>query len=238
MSSSRLPGKVLIDLAGKPVLWHIVNRLKKSEFIEKIVVATSNDDSDKAIVSWCQSNLVDFFVGELEDVLDRYYKTSVKFDADPIVRITGDCPLVDPEIVDEVILNFLKGGYDAYSLGGEFPDGLDCQIFSFNAIEIAWERATLKSEREHVGPFIEKNKEKIFKVSHLKKFNGLGHHRWTLDEEKDLIFLTEIFSKLSKNGDFFNTNDVLDFLNKNKHLMDINSKIVRNEGYLKSLEMD
>lgn len=237
MSSTRLPGKVLMPLAGKPVLEHVVSRIRACKTITKVVVATSIDHADDAIQAWCEKEEVSHYRGSLEDVLDRYYQTAKIHKADAVVRITADCPAVDPTIVDEVVKDFLAGGYDYYGLSGEFPDGLDCTVFSFAALECAWREAKLKSEREHVGPYIENHRE-LFKTGGLKKFAGLSHHRWTLDEPRDYKFLQAIFSRLYRAGAPFLAPEVLALLDKEPELMTINGNIVRNEGYLKSLAED
>lgn len=238
MSSSRLPNKVLLPLAGKPVLGHVVERLQHCERLNKIVVATSTDFSDDAITKWCLRNNINYYRGSLLDVLDRYYQAAFIYQADVVVRITADCPMIDPIIVDEVIEGFLAGDYDAYSLSGDFPDGLDCQVFRFDAIAKAWKGATLPSEREHVGPYIEKTHPELFRLGGLEKFTGLAHHRWTLDEPQDYEFLKEIFSKLYKKNKPFYAEDVLFLLGKEPKLMQINSGIIRNEGYLKSINSE
>ena len=234
MNSSRLPGKVLKLLAGKPVLQHIHERLSECRLIDEIVFATSKEVSDNPIGEFCSTLGVSFFRGSLDDVLDRFYKTAQQYRADVIVRITGDCPIIDPIIVDAVISGFLVGKYDCYGLGGEFPDGLDCTVFSFSAIEKAWREARLPSEREHVGPFIENNPE-IFKNGSLELFAELGSNRWTLDEPQDFELLSLIFDELYTPGRTFYTYDVLQFLTRRPELKKINSAIVRNEGYMNSL---
>jgi len=237
MSSSRLPGKVLMPLAGKPVLEHIVGRIRACKTVAKVVVATSTDHTDDAIQAWCEKEDVSHYRGSLEDVLDRYYQAAVIHKADAVVRITADCPAIDPTIVDEVVKGFLAGGYDYYGLSGEFPDGLDCTVFSFSALERAGHEATLKSEREHVGPYIEKHHE-LFRTGGLKKFEGLSHHRWTLDEPRDYEFLQAIFARLYREGAPFLAQEVLALLEREPALITINSDIIRNEGYLKSLAED
>ncbi len=238
MSSSRLPGKVMKKLGNKFVLEHVVTRLKYSSLINKIVVATSIDISDNVIEAWCKVNSTLCYRGSLHDVLDRYFQAANFYNADAIVRITADCPLIDPFIVDEVIKNFINGKFDFYCLSGEFPDGLDCSVFSMSAIRRAWNDAKLPSEREHVGPYIEKHPE-IFKLGGLEKFSGLYNYRWTLDDENDLHFLEKIFFKLSPacNGIIL-TDDILNLLKLEPDLMQINSNTIRNEGYLKSLKVD
>jgi len=237
MSSSRLPGKVLMPLANKPVLAHIVERLSYCKMIDKIVVATTNEVSDDLVADYCDNNNIDCYRGSLEDVLDRYYQTAKIHHADPIVRITGDCPVIDPVVVDAVITGYLSGEYDCYGLGGEFPDGLDCTVFSFSAIEKAWKEAKLQSEREHVGPYIENNPH-LFRNGALELFQGLSQQRWTLDELNDYELLSKIFNELYRLDSPFLTHEILQFIQNNPDLLAINSKIVRNEGYLKSLQED
>lgn len=237
MTSSRLPGKILKPLAGKPVLWHVVNRLKHTKRLDEVVIATTDKESDIVTKQFCSENGIQCFRGSEEDVLDRYYQAAKKFGADPIVRITADCPLIDPIIVDEVIEGFFSGGYEVYGLSGEFPDGLDCGLFSFWVLEDTWKHAALPSEREHVGPYMNKHPEK-YRIGRYEKFKGLGHHRWTLDEETDYHFLIEIFKRLYKPNTLFLTQDILHLLEQEPELMKINSGIVRNEGYLKSLQED
>jgi len=238
MSSSRLPGKVLLPLMGKPVLEHVVTRLKYAISLKEIVVATSTEVDDDAIELWAKSNKVNYYRGSLSDVLDRYYQAALLYKAETVVRITADCPVIDPYIVDEVVFGFKKGAFDAYGLSGEFPDGLDCQVFSFSALEKAWKEATLPSEREHVGPYIEKTHPELFKLGGLEKFSNLGHLRWTLDEERDYEFLNQIYEELYVADSLFVTDDILNLLKRRPELSEINSQITRNAGYLKSLEME
>lgn len=238
MSSTRLPGKVLLPLAGRPVLSHVVQRLRSCEELNDVVVATSTESEDDAISDWCACKEIHCFRGSLSDVLDRYYRASQAFSVDAAVRITADCPMLDPDVVDEVVRGFREGGYDAFRLSGDFPDGLDCQVFSFQSIERAWHDARLPSEREHVGPYIEKNRQNEFKVGGLIKFTGLGHHRWTLDQEQDYQFLTAVFDELSIVDKIFKTSEVLDLMERKPELMNINSGIIRNEGYQMSLEAE
>jgi len=237
MSSSRLPGKVLMPLVNKPVLAHVIERLSYCKMVEKIVVATTDENSDDPVADYCKNNNIDYYRGSLEDVLDRYYHAAKIYHADPILRITGDCPVIDPMVIDAVITGYLSGEYDCYGLGGEFPDGLDCTVFSFSAIEKAWKKAKLKSEREHVGPYIENNPH-LFRNGALELFQGLSQQRWTLDEPDDYKLLTKIFNKLYRPDSPFLTYEILQLIKNNPNLLTINAQIVRNEGYLKSLQED
>ena len=238
MSSTRLPGKVLLPLAGREVLAHVLDRLAFCNTLDEVVVATSSDASDDVLAQWCRARGVPVFRGSLLDVLDRYYQCAVENKATAVVRITADCPALDPTLVDDVVRGFHAGGYDLYCLGGEFPDGLDCQVFSFSALERAWREAVLGSEREHVGPYFGNHPE-FFHLGSLEKFKGLAHHRWTLDEPRDLVFLQSIFGRLQRaDGQLFLTQDILDLLERKPELLQTNESIVRNEGLLKSLAAD
>lgn len=237
MGSSRLPGKILMPLAGKPALAHLVERLSFSKNIDHIVIATTTDACDDVVEAFCKRTAVDVFRGSELDVLDRYYQTATAVAADPIVRVTADCPVIDPLVLDEVIEGYFAGGYDVYGLDGEFPDGLDCTVFSYETLAKTWRDAKLPSEREHVGPYMVNHPE-LFKIGGHIKYQGLSHHRWTLDEPRDLQFLEQIYNRLYQPGEIFTTQDILALLAREPNLSAINSDIVRNAGYAKSLRED
>jgi spore coat polysaccharide biosynthesis protein SpsF len=237
MGSTRLPGKILMPLAGRPALAHVVERLGAARHVAKVVVATTRQAQDDRVEEFCREQGVSCFRGSENDVLDRYYQAAVLFGADPIVRITADCPVIDPQVVDEVIEGYFGADFDIYGLGGEFPDGLDCTVYRFSALARAWREARLPSEREHVGPYLEKHPE-LFKSGCLRKFAGLAQHRWTLDEAPDLRFLQAVYERLYQPAKMFLTADILALLQREPELSAINSNITRNEGYLKSLEKD
>jgi spore coat polysaccharide biosynthesis protein SpsF len=233
MGSNRLPGKVMMPLGPKTAIDHVVSRLKQAKNVDLVVVATSDSNEDDILVSWCSDNNIEVFRGSETDVLDRYHAAAISYKADVIVRITADCPLIDPDIVDEVIDGFFKGGFDGFGLTGGFPDGLDCQVFSFAAIDKAWKEATLLSDREHVGSYIENTNPSAFNTGTVELINRLGFHRWTLDEKEDYIFLNKLLTGVTAANANFRTQDVLDYLLKNPSLMGINSHIKRNESYWK-----
>ncbi len=237
MGSTRLPEKVLLPLAGKPVLGHVIERLGFCSTLDGVVVATTVEDGDDAVVEFCESLDIPVFRGSEDDVLDRYHRAAAEFKADPVVRITADCPAIDPAVVDAVVDGFRDGEYDMYGLTGEFPDGLDCTVFSAAALEKAWREARLASEREHVGPYIQ-NHPDLFRVGGLELFFGLGGERWTLDEPEDYELLSRVFDRLYKPRDPFTTADVLALLDGEPELRAINQNVTRNEGYLRSLEED
>jgi spore coat polysaccharide biosynthesis protein SpsF len=215
----------------------LINRLRKCKLLDGIVVATTNDESDSKIIEFCKENAINYFAGSENDVLDRYYQAAKNFNAESIVRITADCPVIDPQIVDEVIHDFIENGYDVCGLSGGFPDGLDVTVFSYETLEDTWKNAKLPSEREHVGPYMSKHPEK-FKLGEYVKFDDLGHHRWTVDEENDLQFIREIYLRLYEPGKIFLTGDILKLLEREPELLKINEGIIRNEGYIKSLKED
>ncbi|HEY3272827.1 MAG TPA: glycosyltransferase family protein [Methanocella sp.] len=241
MSSTRLPGKVLMDIEGKPMLQHIIERLKTCRNADRIVVATSDSAQDRAIVELAERCGAGSYAGSLEDVLDRYYQAAKKYGADVVVRITADCPVIDPELVDRVIKEYLdhKDSYDYVSLGtpNRYPDGLDTELVSFKALEKAWKEAKLASEREHVMPYIWKNPT-IFRIGGVPAENDLSFLRWTVDEDRDLRFIREVYRALYHDGRIFTTADILDLLSERPELLKINQDITRNEGYLKSLRED
>lgn len=237
MGSTRLPGKVLKPLAGKPVLGHVVDRLACCRSIHAVVVATTTEPEDDVIAQWCEDHGVLCFRGASTDVLDRYYQAAKAYGGNVIVRITADCPMVDPQLVDELVNERAEGNYQVYGLSGEFPDGLDCEVFTFPALEAAWRLARLASEREHVTPYLFKHPGQ-FRIGSAEKFSGLGHLRWTLDEPADLRFLEEVFNRLYRDERNFYAADVLALLDAEPELLEFNRGILRNEGYRRSQEHD
>ncbi len=239
MGSSRLPNKVLLDLAGKPVLEHIIERVKEAEKIEKIIVATSENKQDSQIVDLAKKTGIDHFQGKEEDVLDRFYQTAKFFQLDDIVRITGDCPMIDPEIIDQVIDLYQKEqlDYANNSVPSSFPDGLDVEVFSFQALEKAQAEAKLSSQREHVTMYFWQNPE-IFKQRTLKNSVDLSARRWTLDEKQDYQMFKKVFNQLYRKNPNFRLKDALLFFEQNPEIEKINQGIDRNEGLTKSFKQD
>lgn len=238
MGSSRLPGKVLMDIAGKPMLWHVVNRVKHAKKLDDVVVATTTLKEDKKILDWASSIGIKSYAGSEKDVLDRYYQAAKKYEADIVVRITADCPLIDPKVIDEIVGFFLNNDFDYASntIKPTYPDGLDTEVFSFNSLQKAWEEAKLASEREHVTPYIKKN-DNLFKTKNFENNVDFSDMRWTVDEKCDLEFIREIYGRLYKNNRIFFMEDVVNLLKKYPEMI-INKGIVRDEGYLKSIKQD
>lgn len=241
MGSTRLPGKMMKDISGKPLVQHIIERVSYSKMIDDVIVATTLKQEDDIIIDLCSKIGTKGFRGSENDVLDRFYQCAKKFEADIIVRITGDCPFVDPDIIDMSINHFLNHDCDYASTAypePSFPDGLDVEVFSFKALEIAWKEAGLPSEREHVLPYIWKNELGQFKVETIRNDKDLSHKRWTIDDQNDLKFVVAIYDALHRNNSIFKFKDILDYLEKHPELEKINAGTIRNEGYIKSLKMD
>lgn len=236
--STRFPGKVLLPLEDKTVLEHVVLRVKKSKKINKVLVATTTKRKDKKIADLCKKKGFNLFRGSSDDVLDRYFQASKLYKAKYIVRVTADCPMIDPQIIDKVIQEYFETRSDYIGIEeNSVPDGEDVEVFAFEALKFAWENARLASEREHVTPFIKKHPEK-FKITLWKSDQILGDKRWTLDEPEDYKFLKIIFKKLYPKNPFFGVEEIIDFLKKNPEIEKINSHIGRNEGLQKSLRED
>ena len=229
-----------MDIKSNPMINYLISRLKLSKKIDQIVLATTERNSDDILAEFVSNIGIDIYRGSENNVLDRFYKAAKKFEADIVIRITADCPLIDPYLIDKVIEDFNVNNEDYLSnaLNPSFPDGLDCQIFSFDALKKSWKEAKLLSDREHVGTYIERTCPDKFKTGSLIKFKDLGHHRWTLDEPRDYTFLKEIFSRLWSEDKIFLTADILKLLDDSPELLNINKDIIRNQGYQRSLKND
>jgi len=237
MGSTRLPRKVLLDICGRSMLWHVVNRVRQAKLLSGVVVATSVDSSDDPVAGFCEQEGNPCFRGSEDDVLDRYYQTARWMSADVIVRITADCPLIDPNVVASVVQCYLDGNYDYVSNTDPptFPDGLDTEVFSLEALKRTWHEARLQSEREHVTPYIRKHPE-LFRIGNVTYGEDLSSMRWTVDEPRDLGFVRAVYDHLKSMSS--NMADALDILKEHPELMKINAGIGRNEGYQKSVRED
>ncbi len=238
-NSRRLPGKVLIPIIDKSLLAHVIERVKRATLVDQVIVATTTRPEDIAICKIADEAGVDFFAGSEEDVLDRYYQTTLRFGADIVIRITADCPLLDPYIVDKIVRRHLEGGsdYTSNTLHRTYPDGLDVEVFSFGALKRAWSNSTLTSEREHVTSYIWKN-SKEFQLTNVDNCKDLSALRWTIDEERDLRFVEEVYRHLYRKEGIFYMEDILYLLDKFPYLSKINCSITTNEGYSKSVSED
>ena len=236
--STRLPGKVLMKLDEKnTVLDYVINQLSFSKLIDKMIIATTNLEQDDVIEDIANRLKTQCFRGDSDDVLDRYYQCAIKFEADNILRITSDCPLIDPEIVDKVITMYLTKDYDYVSntLIKTFPVGTDVEVFSFEVLKSTWNNAKLPSEREHVTPYI-RNKKLNCRLGNFLNDKKQENYRWTLDRKEDLILIEKIVQNINKRPILIK--DIMELFSKNQNLININSHIPKNEGMIKSLEKD
>lgn len=235
-SSTRLPNKCLLKVYGRSILEHILNRLKMSKQLDEICVATTIDRSDDIIEILAGRLNVSVYRGSVNDVLDRFYHAAESLHADVICRVTADDPFKDPRIMDTFIDDLLKGDYDYVSntIEPSYPEGIDIEIFRFSALERAWKEAKLPSEREHVTPYIWKNKD-IFKLYNERYEKDLSGYRWTLDKAEDWVFIQQVYDRLYTEGKLFYMEDILRLLSEEPWLADINKGTVRNEGYLRSI---
>lgn len=238
MGSNRLPNKVLKELCGKPMLQHIVERVQACKNVENIMIATTNKETDDAIENLCKSIGADCYRGSEDDVLDRYYQAAMKYEPDNVIRVTADCPLIDAELIDYIISEHICGDYDYTSntLVETYPDGLDAEVFKFSVLKDAWENAELASEREHVTPYIKFKGD--YKRRSIERTPSLGDKRWTVDTDKDFLVISKIYAALYQEGEYFGTDTILKFLEKDDTIEQINADIIRNEGYLKSIAND
>lgn len=239
MTSSRLPGKVLKPILGKPMLAHQIARVQQAENIDHLIIATSEHSSDDEIASLCQSLNIDCFRGSLTDVLDRYYQAANQYSATHVVRLTGDCPIIDHKIIDQVIALHLNSRFD-YTANCEpptLPDGLDVEVFTFKALEYAWQKSKKPSEREHVTPFIRNNPD-LFMCQNYRYKEDLSYLRWTVDEPEDFDFITKVYQELYQHKPDFLLTDILLLLAQQPTLKNINKQFIRNEGLIKSIRAD
>lgn len=251
MKASRLPGKVLLDIGGKPMLARVVDRTRRSRFVDQVVVATSTEEADDPIKSYCSEQGFDCYRGSLHDVLDRCYQAAKSQSAGVVVRITADCPVIDPLVIDQTLQAFFGMGpqlikesdstkqqftpttESAWDFAANrlpppwkrtFPIGLDTEVCTFNALETAWREADQPHQREHVMPFLYENDQR-FRVLLVNHDPDYGSLRWTVDTPQDLELLREIFNRFG-GRDEFSWLEVLEIFNREPELADINADVL------------
>ena len=226
MGSTRLPAKVLADIHGKPMLWHVLQRTRAAETVDDVVVGTTTQPSDDRVVAFCRELEAPCFRGSEEDVLDRYYQAASQYDADVVVRITSDCPLIDPGVLDKTVRAFLaeQPDYASNSLIRTYPRGLDTEVMSFRALERAWREAHQPYERSHVTPYIYENPGK-FKVLSVTGDCDYSEFRWTLDTPQDLEFVRAVYDRMG--SEQFLWSDVIRLLEREPELGAINQSVVQ-----------
>lgn len=237
LSSRRLPGKVLADVVGRPMILRQVERLLRARRMDALVIATTSDPSDAPLVAACEAEGLRVHRGSVDDVLTRVLDAAPE--AEHIVRLTADCPLADPAVIDAVIEAHLASGddYTSNALVRTFPDGLDVEVVRRAALAAAARDAELPSEREHVTPFLYGHPER-FRLGHVTRADDLSALRWTVDEPVDLTFVREVYGALYPQNPAFSTDDVLALLRARGELTELNRHIPTNEGYTRSLAED
>jgi spore coat polysaccharide biosynthesis protein SpsF len=230
MGSTRLPGKVLLDLAGKTVLERVIHRCQRAATLDKVIVATTTNPADNVIAELCVSHHWPCYRGSEGDVLDRYYQASLREQADIVVRITSDCPLIDPEIIDLTVNEFLKSNQIDYVSNTlppcTFPRGLDVEIFSFKVLAQAWRDDHNPAWREHVTPYIYLHPE-IFNLRSVTYQIDYSFMRWTLDTKEDFLLLSKIYDHFGH--DDFSWHQVLTVLEQHPQWLGINRQVVQKE---------
>ncbi len=229
MGSSRLPGKVMMDLLGEPMLVRDINRLRRAKTLNEIVIATTIETADDVIQELCGQRHWAWFRGSEQDVLDRYYKAARAYRADIVVRITSDCPLIEPTIVDQVVSHFFTNSDRLDYVSNRipqptFPIGLDTEVFSFQALQQAWQEDDNPGYREHVTPFMYMNPS-MFRIEGITNEVDTSHMRWTVDTSEDIEFVRKIYDHFG--SDDFSWTDVLFVLERHPEWLEINRHIVQ-----------
>lgn len=245
MGSNRLPGKVLRPILGKPMLWHIVRRVRAVPSVDEVVVAIPDGPTDEELRRFCAANDIASFSGSELDVLDRFYRTAQQYGADPVLRITADCPLVDPELVEKLISLYRSGGFDYAAVsagadasrleGGSFPDGMDAECFNFASLEKAWKEAQDPRDREHVTRFIWRRKG-LFRCGKVYPDREYRNLRLTVDYPQDFEVVSRIYEKLFSEGDVFHLSDIVALLDRTPEITKPNEHLVEGEHYRAVLE--
>jgi len=243
LGSTRLPEKALLKVNGRPLLSCMIERVKRAGKIDKIVIATTTSHLDNKIEVFCKNENVEYFRGSENDVLDRYYKCAKQIGAKVIVRLTSDCPLIDPAVIDEVINCYLENSFKYDFVAntapppGTYPDGMDVEVFSFDLLGKAWKNAKKPSEREHVTFYFWKNPD-LFKVYRHDLKTDLSKYRLTIDYEEDYLLIKKIIEHFHDDKLLFTMEDIIAFLKSNPDIAKINQHIERNVGWQKSFRKD
>jgi len=230
--SSRLPNKVMMHLCGKPLLIRMVERVLLSKQTAEVIVATTTDKSDDSIEEICINNKIKVFRGHPTDLLDRHFKAALEYDADAVVKIPSDCPLIDPQVIDKV-LKFYIDNSDKYDYVSNlhpatYPDGNDVEVMSMSVLKIAWENASKDFEREHTTPYFWENPDK-FRIGNVEWETGLDYsmsHRFTIDYMEDYLFIKAVYDELYHSNPEFSLNDILELLERKPEIKQLNEKYI------------
>lgn len=233
--STRFPEKVFAELSGHPLIWHVVNRIKHAKTVDEVVVATTTNSLDDKLYDWCVSNCIPVSRGSENDVLNRFYETAKKFNADIVIRITADDPFKEPVLIDNAVNKLIveKVDYVCNNFPPTYPEGTDVEVLTFQALEKQEMNSHSDYEREHVTQYIYHNPDD-FKMLNLSNDKDLSYLRWTIDTEKDYEMVKQIYDNLySSDMEVFHMDDILSYLEKNPDLATVNSDIKRSAMYNK-----
>ena len=241
MSSTRLPGKVLKEINGRAMISLMVERVQKAKSVNKVILVTSTDPSDDAVEALCRSENILYYRGSLDDVMDRYYQAAVRSRAKTVVRLTGDCPLIDPKMIDNMMEVYKTGKYDyvANTTPPDWtvPEGMDVEIFSFKNLKKLWTETKKPSDREHVTfPFW--NNPDLFSVYKYNLDRDLSKYRLTVDYPEDFEVINKVFNDLYSKKSVFSMDDIVDYLEKNPELYKMNQDIESNQGWQSAFDKD
>lgn len=241
INSVRLPGKVLLEINGRPMISYMLERVARAKTIQHIILATGTDPADDPLADFCKKNNIACYRGSQEDVLDRYYQAAKTVHAQIVVRLTGDCPLIDPNIVDAMVTIFRKGDYDyvANTISPKWtvPEGMDVEIFSFKNLERAWQEAKKPSEREHVTFYFWKNPQ-LFSIYQYKIDEDLSGYRLTVDYPEDFEVVRAVMTHLYPQNPRFSMQDIVEFLKNHPEIHERNKNIQPNQGWKSALNKD
>lgn len=242
INSTRLPGKVMLPLAGKPLLVRMVERVKRAKLSGTIIVATTTNEVDNEIEQLCKAENILCFRGHPTDLLDRHYQTALYYEADVVLKIPSDCPLIDPKIIDDVIgfykYNVMNYDYVSNLHPASYPDGNDVELMTFAAIEKAWENSTKQFEREHTTPYIWENPS-VFRIGSVLWETGKDYskkHRWTIDYLEDYEFIKKVYDELYIQNPQFDLYDIIDLVGNRPDILKINNKYVGEYWYKNHLD--
>lgn len=232
MGSTRLPGKTMKPILGRPLLSFVIERLQRCACQDQIVVATTNKPLDKQIIDFCRREKVDYFIGEESDVLDRYFQAAQAYGADIVVRVTGDCPLIDPAVVDEVVKFYVdhypKYDYVSNVIDRSYPRGMDVEVFSIRCLEALKRYAVTPEEKEHVTLYVLNHKDRFSTYSIVNK-HDISQYRWTVDTKEDFLLIQNIIEALYPINSQFAMKDILKVLDEHPDWKELNTHIKQKE---------
>lgn len=238
MGATRLPGKVLKDILGKPMLWHLVTRVKKAKYIDDVVIATTIDKGDDSLEEFAVDNSLGVYRGSENDLVDRFFNAGKKYGADVVVRIWGDCPLIDPALIDKVLLEFIHGDYDYANNFNPptYPVGMNFEVYSSKSLEKIWKETDDKFYREYPFEYIYAH-HNLFKTLYDKNDADLSAIHLTVDYVEDFELVTEIFKNLYRENKIFHIKDLLELIEKHPKLREMDKGLERDVEYNRDKEM-